>query len=121
MIMILFWKDVKTLNSCKSIQTNIIDGITGESNITNFWKSHVCNILNAIFIDIVSKIDSMEKLQNMKYTEAMTVTRIDVSHLISQLKCGKAAGSDNMCAEYFKFSHDKLNVLLSMCFTLKGK
>ena len=30
-----FWKEVKKLNSCKSILTNIIDGISGESNITN--------------------------------------------------------------------------------------
>ena len=38
--------------------------------------------------------------------------------LISQLKCGKATGSENLCAEYFKFSNYKLNVLLSMRFTL---
>ena len=36
----------------------------------------------------------------------MTVYRFDVRHLISQLKCGKAVGSDNLCAEYFKYSHD---------------
>ena len=54
----------------------------------------------------------------MQYTEDMTVSRFDVSHLISQLKCRKATESENLCAEYFKFSHDKLNVLLSMCFTL---
>ena len=48
----------------------------------------------------------------------MTVSARDVSNLISQLKCGKAAGSDDLCAEYFKFAHDKLHALLSMCFTL---
>ena len=30
-----FWKDVRKLNSCKSIQSNIIDGISDESNITS--------------------------------------------------------------------------------------
>ena len=29
------WKEVKKLNSCKSILTNIIGGISGESNIAN--------------------------------------------------------------------------------------
>ena len=48
----------------------------------------------------------------------MTVSARDVSNLISQLKCGKAAGSDDLCAEYFKFAYDKLHALLSMCFTL---
>ena len=46
----------------------------------------------------------------------MTVSARDVSNLISQLKCGKAAGSDDLSAEHFKFAHDKLHALLSMCF-----
>ena len=109
-----FWKDVRKHN-CKSIQPNIINGISGESNIPSFWKSHFCNILNANSIDSVLKNEIMEKIQNMQYTEDMTVSRFVGSHLISQLQCGKAAGSDNLCAGYFKFSHDKL---LLMCFTL---
>ena len=48
----------------------------------------------------------------------MTISSVDVSLLIGQLKCGKAAGSDDLCAEYLKFAHHKLNVLLSSCFTL---
>ena len=48
----------------------------------------------------------------------MTVSCVDISHLISQIKCGKAAGSDDLCAEYFKLSHNKLHILLFMCFTL---
>ena len=88
------------------------------SNITSFWKFYFCSILNANSINNVLQNEIMEKLQNMQYTENMTVYTIDVRHLISQLKCGKAARSDNLCAQYFRFSHDKLNVLLSMCFKL---
>ena len=60
----------------------------------------------------------MGKLENMQYTEDMTISSVDVSHLIWQLKCGKAAGSDDLCAEYFKSAHHKMNVLLSLCFIL---
>ena len=60
----------------------------------------------------------MVQLENIQYTNDMTVSARDVSNLISQLKCGKAAGSDDLCDEYFKFAHDKLHTLLSMCFTL---
>ena len=35
-----FRKDVRKLERCKPIQFNIIHGISGESNITSFWKSH---------------------------------------------------------------------------------
>ena len=61
----------------------------------------------------------MAKLKNIQHTDDMTVSCVDISHLISQLKCGKAAGSDDLCAECFKFAHNKLlHILLSMCFTL---
>ena len=60
----------------------------------------------------------MVQLENIQYTNDMTVSVKDVSNLISQLNCGKAARSDNLCAEYSKFAYDKLHALLSMCFTL---
>ena len=53
----------------------------------------------------------MGKLENVQYTEEMTISSVDVRHLIDQLKCGKTAGSDELCAEYFKFAHHKFNVL----------
>ena len=60
----------------------------------------------------------MAKLENLQYTEDMTISSVDLSHLIWQLKCSKAAGSDDLCAKYFKFVHHKMNVLLSLCFIL---
>ena len=75
-----------------------------------------CNILNANVCDSDLKNNIMVQLENIQYTNDMTVSAMDVSNLISQLKCGKAAGSDDLCAEYFKFAHDKLHALLSMCF-----
>ena len=113
-----FWTDVKKLNSSNAIISNLIDGTSGESNITNLWKKHFCNILNANTCDSDLKNKIMTKLENIQHTDDMTVSGIDISNLISQLKYGKAAGSDDLCAEYFKFAHNKLHILLSMCFTL---
>ena len=104
------------LNSCKLILTNIIDGISGESNITNLWKNHFCNILNANVGDSDLKNDIMVQLENIQYTNDMTVSARDVSNLISQWNRGKAAESDDLCAKYFKFAHDKLHAILSMCY-----
>ena len=36
-----FWTDVKKLNSSNSIISNLIGGISGESNITNLWKKKI--------------------------------------------------------------------------------
>ena len=33
-----FWTDVKKLNISNAIISNLIDGTSGESNITNLWK-----------------------------------------------------------------------------------
>ena len=101
-----FWTDVKKLNSSNAIISNLIDGTSGESNITNLWKKHFCNILNANTCDSDLKNEIMTKLENIQHTDDMTVSCIDISNLISQLKCGKAAGSDDLCAEYFKFAHN---------------
>ena len=83
-----FWKEAKKLNSCecKSILTNIIDGISGDSNITNLLKNHFCNILNANVCDSNLKNNIMVQLENIQYTNDMTVSARDVSNLISQLK-----------------------------------
>ena len=53
----------------------------------------------------------MAKLENIQHTDDMTVSCVDISHLIYQMRCGKAAGSDDLCAEYFKFAHNKLHIL----------
>ena len=48
------------------------------------------------------------QLENIQYMIGMTVSARDVSNLINQLKCAcKAARSDDSCARYFKFAHDK--------------
>ena len=49
----------------------------------------------------------MGKPENVQYTEDMTISSVDVSHLIDRLKCSKAAGSDDLCVEYFQFAHHK--------------
>ena len=82
------------------------------------WKTHFCIILNANSIAGDLKSEIIGKLKNVQYMEDMTISSVNVSHLIDQLKCGKAAGSNDSCAEYLKFAHHKLNVLLSLCFTL---
>ena len=61
----------------------------------------------------------MGKLENVRNTDDMTISSVDVSHLIGLLlKCDNAAWSKDLCAEYYKFTHLELNVLLSLCFKL---
>ena len=60
---------MRKLNSCDSIQSNIIDGLSDESYITNLRRLHFCNILNANSIDVYLKSEIMGKLENVQDTE----------------------------------------------------
>ena len=60
----------------------------------------------------------MEKFQNIQHNPDMIVSTNCVSQVIAKLECGKAAGSDRICAEYFKFSHAKIHTLLALCFSV---
>ena len=35
-----FWSSVRQLNRNSSLLSNCIDGVTGEKNISNYWKEH---------------------------------------------------------------------------------
>ena len=48
-----FWTDVKKLNSSNAIISNLIDGTSGESNITNLWNKHFCYISMQILVIVI--------------------------------------------------------------------
>ena len=69
-----------------------------------YGKKQFCNILNANTCDSDLKNKFMAKTRKhtikKQYTDDMTVSGVEIIQLISQLKCGKAAGSDHLCSEY---------------------
>ena len=48
----------------------------------------------------------------------MLVSSEDSRNIVNKLKCGKSSGPDGISAESLKFSHSRLYVLLSLCFSL---
>ena len=48
----------------------------------------------------------------------MLVCSEDIRNIVNKLKCGKSSGPDGISAESLKFSHSRLYVLLSLCFSL---
>ena len=34
------WKAVHKIYACNNVQANVIDGITGQDSIANYWKEH---------------------------------------------------------------------------------
>ena len=93
------------MNSNSTVQANVIDGITGQDNIADYWIQRFHKILNANDCDQALKADIMGKIENIQHNPDMIVSTNCVSQVIAKLECGKAAGSDGICAEYLRFSH----------------
>ena len=48
-----FWTDVKKLNSSNAIISYLIDGTSGESNITNLWKNIFATFSMQILVIVI--------------------------------------------------------------------
>ena len=72
--------------------------VTKEGSIS--WKDHIYQILNVNVSNPKLKCSIMDKLDDVKYVEAMVVSSVEVLNTISKLKCGKSAGPDGISAAY---------------------
>ena len=114
-----FWKDVSKINQTSNVTASSIDGISGECNISVFWKDHFSSILNYSGSSNANLKNSiMCKLDDVQYNENMIVSSRVTSKLISELESGKSSGPDNISPESFKFASNRLSVLLSLCFSV---
>ena len=106
------------MNSCNNVKANVIDGITGQNNIADYWKEHFCKILNANDYDHNLTADVPRKLQNVQHDSNMAVSAKIITEIVSKLECGNSAGPDGISAECFKFSNTKIHVLLPLLFSM---
>ena len=113
-----FWSSVRRSTQSSTILSNCIDDVSGEVDISNFWKEHFERILNGGICNAQLKQSVVGKLQSIKYDENMLVSSEHICNIVNKLKCGKSSGPDGISAESLKFSHSRLYVLLSLCFSL---
>ena len=106
------------MNSGNSFQANTIDGVSGETDISNFWKDHFYKLLNTNDCDTILKSSIMSKLDNVQYSNDMIISIKLIQEAVGNLECGKSAGPDGIFAESIKFAHHRIHVLLSLCFSL---
>ena len=96
------------MNSCNNVQANVIDGITGQENIGDYWKEHFDKISNANDYDHNLTADVSRKLQNAQHDSNMAVSAKSITEIVSKLECGKSAGPNGI-SECFKFSNTKIH------------
>ena len=114
-----FWKGVSKINQTSNVIASSIDGISGECNISVFWRDHFSSILNSSGLSNADLKNSiMSKLDDVQYGENMIVSSRVTSKLISEIDSGKSSGPDNISPESLKFASNRLSVLLSLCFSV---
>ena len=107
------------MNAYNNVQANVIDSITGQENIVDYWKEHFYKILNANDCDHNLTADVSRKLQNVQHNSNMAVSAKSITEIVSKLECGgKSAGPEGISAECFKFSNAKIHLLLSLLFSM---
>ena len=70
----VFWDNVRKFNSGNSFQANTIDGVSGETDISSFWKDHFCKLLTTNDCDTILKSSIMSKLDNVQYSNDMIIS-----------------------------------------------
>ena len=103
-----FWSSVRRSTQSSTIISNCIDDVSGEVDISNFWKEHFEHILNVGICNSPLNQSVVGKLQRFKYDENMLVTTEDIRNIVNKLKCSKSSGSGGISAESLKFSHSQL-------------
>ena len=68
------------------------------------------NDVNNNAINKTLKDSIMGKLEDIQYTDTMSVSTEEVTETISKLKKGKSCGPDGICAEALKAAHRKVYV-----------
>ena len=94
-----FWSNVRRSNQNSAILSNCIDDISGEVDISNFWKEHFELIQSGGICNPQLKQSVVGKLQSIKYDENMLVSTEDICNIVNKLKCGKFSGQDGISAE----------------------
>ena len=114
----LFGKEIKCINKNSNPVSNSINGISGDNQIVDMWKTHYSDILNC-------NSDEKNKHHVTNFTSSISpqtnllrITPDNVKDATLSMKMGKSAGLDKLRAENLIFAGGRLIVLLSILFNL---
>ena len=72
-----FGKSVNKINKSSQLHTTTIDGITGEANIAEHWRTHFHSILNTNICDQTLKSSILGTLDDIQHDARMIVYYTD--------------------------------------------
>ena len=106
-----FWKEVNRVKNHKPTFTTTLNGVTGEQNIANVWKSYYSDI----FSSVPSSNGELPYLNQLDDTDYTSFSFHDVSLAIDSLNSGKSADCNGISVEHIANSDDRVIVLITLC------
>ena len=93
----------------------MVDGVQGETNISEMWKSHYNNIFNIVPNSNCHLMCEDLEASNTPFSSDMIVSADEIQNIIKQLANCKSPGPDGRTAEHFKYAGFNLPVLFALC------
>ena len=78
-----YWSSVRRSTQSSTVLSNCSDDVSGEVDISNFWKEHFQRILNGGIYNAQLKQSVVGKLQSIKYDENMLDCSEDIGNIIN--------------------------------------
>ena len=108
-----FWKQIKGDSNVRVPLPTSVEGVTGEANIANLWRTHYKYVLNTT--DEGCRAANYA-VCNDAYMN-IQVLYDELSSAIDYLDINKSCGLDGVYAEHLKFGSYLLTDLLSQCMS----
>ena len=105
-----FWDEIKKMNNSNTPLPKNVDGVNGQYNIANMWKSHYQSLFNCL-----------QTTKSVNYVvdsdPVPCVTADDIRYFVYKMDNDKSNGIDGLYAENLKYASPRLFVLLAMCIS----
>ena len=120
-----FWKEIRKIRCHKNNPPNNVDGVTGESEISNLFASKYKDLYNSVSYDSFDMCNLLDDVKhsiknnccNDKCYHSHCINVSQIMEGISFLKHGKKDGSDGHMTDHLKYGTNQLYTLLSLLFT----
>ena len=108
-----FWRLIKGGSNVRVPLPTSVEGVTGEANIANLWRTHYKDVFNTA--DEGCRAANYAVCNDV-YTD-IQVSYAELSSAIDYLDINKSCGLDGIYAEHLKFGPYLLADLLSQCMS----
>ena len=105
-----FWKNIRKLKGDNKVSATSINGVCGDSEICQLWKSHYENLFNGVS-------QGSYQIDHVKRDYTAIVTSTELHGHIWSLNITKSPGPDSISAEHLKFAPALLCNMLAKCFS----